>query len=177
MINIEQTICFTGHRPERLGGYAPNPIQLWVKEALKTAIQKALDEEVQCFISGGSLGVDQWAAEIVLDFKKQAKPVCLCLAKPFPSQANRWKHEAKAEYDKILQGSDEIIEVSEGGFAAWKTHKRNRWMVDHSKYIIAVWDQAKNGGTWNCLEYSLKKGKNVFVINPFEKRAGWYDEG
>ena len=38
MINVEQTICFTGHRPDRLGGYAPNPTQFWVKEALKAAI-------------------------------------------------------------------------------------------------------------------------------------------
>ena len=177
MINIEQTICFTGHRPDRLGGDASNPTQLWVKEALKAATQKALDEEIKCFISGGALGVDQWAAEIVLDFKRQAKPARLCIAKPFPSQANRWKKEAKAAYDKILQGSDEIIDVSEGGFAAWKMHKRNRWMVDHGQYVIAVWDQERKGGTWNCLEYALKKGKKVFVINPFEKRAGWYDEG
>jgi uncharacterized phage-like protein YoqJ len=173
MIDIEQTVCFTGHRPERLGGHTPNPVQSWVKESLKTAVQKALDEGIKGFISGGAQGVDQWAAEIVLGFKKQAKPVRLCIAKPFPSQATRWTREAKTEYDKILQRSDEIIEVSEGGFAAWKMHKRNRWMVDHSKYVIAVWDRAKKGGSWSCLEYALKKKKKVFVIDPLKKTEGW----
>ena len=161
MINIDHAICFTGHRPDRLGGYAPNPIQDWVNQSLNDVIQKAIYKEINWFISGGALGVDQWAAEIIIGIKNQGKPVNLCIAKPFPSQANKWKEEAKTAYDKILQGSDEIIEVSEGGFAAWKMHKRNRWMVDHSKYVIAVWDQAKKGGTWNCLEYALKKGKKV----------------
>ena len=177
MIKNENSICFAGHRPDRLGGYAPTPIQDWVKYALKTAIQKALDKKIEYFISGGALGVDQWAAEIVIEMKKQGEPAKLCIAKPFPSQANRWKEEAKAAYNKILEGSDKIIEVSEGGFAAWKMHKRNRWMVDHSQYVIAVWDQEKKGGTWNCLEYALKNEKKVFVINPFEKRAGWHNEG
>jgi uncharacterized phage-like protein YoqJ len=175
MINADQSICFTGHRPDRLGGYAPNPIQDWVKNELEAVIIKALNGKTEYFVSGGALGVDQWAAEIVIEIKKQGKPVNLCIAKPFPSQASRWKQEARAAYEKILKESDKIIEVSEGGFAAWKMHKRNRWMVDNSKYVIAVWDNEKKGGTWNCLEYALKKRKKVFVINPFEKRVGWFE--
>jgi uncharacterized phage-like protein YoqJ len=174
MDSIKEAICFTGHRPERLGGYDPNPIQSWVKESLRTAIHRAIDKEIKYFISGGAMGVDQWAAEILLEIKKQNRAVNLFIAKPFASQANKWTKEVKAEYEKILQGSDKIIEVSGGGFAAWKMHKRNRWMVDHSQYVIAIWDQAKKGGTWNCLEYALKKGKKVFVVDPFKKREGWF---
>lgn len=169
MINADHSICFTGHRPDRLGGYVSNSVQTLVKNELRSIIEKAMDKDVKWFVSGGALGVDLWAAEIVIEIKKQGKPVNLCIAKPFPSQASRWKEEAKT----ALQGSDKVIEVSEGSFAAWKMHKRNRWMVDNSKYVIAVWDQVKKGGTWNCLEYALKKEKRVFAINPFEKRAGW----
>ncbi len=174
MDNIEQVVCFTGHRPDRLGGYASNPMQSWVKESLKIAIKRAIDSEIESFISGGALGVDQWATEIVIEIKKQVKPVSLCIAKPFRSQATKWTKEAQGEYEKILHGSDKVVEVSEGVYAAWKMHKRNRWMVDRSKFIIAVFDQVQKGGTWNCLEYALKKGKKVFVINPFEKKQEWY---
>lgn len=47
-------------------------------------------------------------------------------------------------------------------------------MVDHNQYVVAVWDQAKKGGTYNCLEDALKKGKNVFIIDPFEKKEVWF---
>jgi len=173
MINAEHSICFTGHRPDRLGGYASNPVQTWAKKELRSIIEKAINKDMKWFVSGGALGVDQWAAEIVIEIKKQGKPANLCIAKPFPAQASRWKEEAKAAYNNIVRKSDKIIEVSEGGFAAWKMHKRNRWMVNHSKYVVAVWDQVQKGGTWNCLEYALKNEKRVFVINSFEKRAGW----
>ncbi len=66
-----------------------------------------------------------------------------------------------------MQETDKTIEVSEGCFAVWKMNKRNRRMVDHSKCVIADWDQVAKGGSWNCLQYAIKKGKKVFVINPF----------
>lgn len=47
--------------------------------------------------------------------------------------------------------------VSPGGYAAWKMHERNRWMVDHADHILALWDGGKDGGTANCIEYAEKK--------------------
>ena len=173
MLKINQTICFTGHRPDRLGGYSPNPTQDWIKNSLKAVIVRAVDENIDSFISGGALGVDQWAAEIVLEMKGQGASINLCIAKPFQGQAAKWNKDAKSAFEKILQGSDEVVEVSEGGYAAWKMHKRNRWMVDHSAYVVAVWDHQEKGGTWNCLEYAMKKGKRIFVIDPFAKKEGW----
>ena len=88
-MNIEQTICFTGHRPDRLGGYVPSPTQTWVKKALKTAIQNSLNEKIKYFISGGALGVDQWAVKIVLDLKKtdKAGQSSHCKTVPFPGKS------------------------------------------------------------------------------------------
>lgn len=78
MQKVQQAVCFTGHRPERLGGYFPNPIQARVKDSLRKAVQKAVQENIENFISGGALGVDQWAAEIILEMKGQGASVQLC---------------------------------------------------------------------------------------------------
>jgi len=68
-----KTLCFTGHRPQKLGGYEPNPIADFVKRSLRDAIERAIKRRVETFISGGALGVDQWAAEIVLDIRTREK--------------------------------------------------------------------------------------------------------
>jgi len=60
-------------------------IQSWVKESLRASIHKAIYKEIKYFISGGAIGVDQWAAEILLEIKKQNRAVNLFLAKPFAS--------------------------------------------------------------------------------------------
>lgn len=172
MQKVQQAVCFTGHRPERLGGYFPNPIQARVKDSLRKAVENAVQERIENFISGGALGVDQWAAEIILEMKGKGASVQLCIAKPFRGQEERWNTDTKKAYEKMLKISDQVIKVSEGGYAAWKMHKRNRWMVDQSRYVIAVWDHEKKGGTWSCLEYAAKKGKQIFVIDPFAKSEG-----
>ena len=43
--------------------------------------------------------------------------------------------------------------------------ERNRFMVDNSAYMIAVFNGDK-GGTANTLHYAESKGLNIVIINP-----------
>lgn len=43
--------------------------------------------------------------------------------------------------------------------------KRNRYMVDHADYIIAVWD-GKPSGTGKTVMYAQSKGKVIIKVNP-----------
>ena len=42
--------------------------------------------------------------------------------------------------------------------------KRNKYMVDNSQYVIAVWDGSKSG-TFNTLKYARKLKRNIMVID------------
>ncbi len=59
-------VAFTGHRPEKLGGYADdNPVRLRIKAALTTALEVLQLERggELAAITGMALGVDPWAAK------------------------------------------------------------------------------------------------------------------
>ena len=71
----DKTCCFTGHRPEKL---KRNETQ--VKEALEMAIEAAVSRGFTHFISGMARGVDLWAAQLVLELKKQNPDVKLLLS-------------------------------------------------------------------------------------------------
>ncbi len=128
-----KTICFTGHRPQKLGGYGQNPTSDFVKRSLRDAINRAIKRRIETFISGGALGVDQWAAEIVVDIRARKikksylkeSNIKLVIAQPFPSQSVKWPQDARRRYDKILQKTDRIVAVSDDPYAAWKMQKRN----------------------------------------------------
>ena len=63
-LNMASTVCFTGHRPEALGGYDETTgINVEVRKFLAEAVTLAILKGYKTFISGGALGVDQWAAE------------------------------------------------------------------------------------------------------------------
>ncbi len=62
---------------------------------------------------------------------------------------------------------DNVVQVSEAGYAAWKMQVRNKAMVDNSDLVIAVYD-GSGGGTGNCVAYAQKQGKSIITIDPRE---------
>lgn len=49
---------------------------------------------------------------------------------------------------------------------SWVYHNRNHWMVDKSDLLLGVWDGVKGGGTYECLQYALRKGHHVVMLDP-----------
>jgi uncharacterized phage-like protein YoqJ len=174
---INTTICFTGHR--KINGVYPdnNNQHKWMNLFiyLITVIERAHSHGYRTFISGGALGVDQIAAWAVVN--RMANPVyknlILKIAKPFPSFYSKWPKETIETFHKLLDYATEVIDVSDGPYASWKMHHRNKWMVDNSAAVIAIWDGRKSGGTWNCISYALEKHKHVLVINPETREEKW----
>lgn len=162
------TVCFTGHRPDKLGGYNENnQIAIKVKEDLNMTIRNCIFNGYDTFISGGALGVDQWAAEKVLNWRREFPNIKLIIARPFPSQACKWYKDSVDYFNQLCQKANEVIDVNSDPYAAWKMQKRNEWMVDNSDLVVAVWD-GSNGGTGNCVKYAQSKNKKIIRINPNE---------
>jgi uncharacterized phage-like protein YoqJ len=149
-----------------LGGYDENnPRARYVKGALAKQIKQLVEQGYQEFISGGALGIDTWAAEIVLEFKKAQPHIRLIIAKPFPSQDKIWPEASKVRFKQMCEASDEVINVSPDPYDPKKMMDRNKWMVDRADVVVAVWDGSP-GGTGNCVTYAKKKSKNIILIDP-----------
>ena len=160
-----KTVCFTGHRPDKLGGYDErNPLAEFVKDELRRIVRSLITEGARKFICGGALGVDTWAAEIVLSLREEFPDIYLLIAKPFPSQAVRWNTDAITRFEFICSCANEVMNVNPDPYAVWKMQARNGWMVDHSDVVVCVWDGSK-GGTANCHNYAQGK-KQLVIINP-----------
>jgi uncharacterized phage-like protein YoqJ len=163
------TVAFTGHRPSNsnIGGYDESTPRI---QAIKKRLFDEIDLSVRTgydrFISGMALGVDVWAAEIVLSLRDDAKyPIKLICAIPFEGQEKAWKQESVTRWKSILDRADGIIYVNDPGYAPWKMQTRNQWMVNNSNLLIAVWD-GTDGGTGNCVKYAKSKDANIIQIDP-----------
>ena len=170
-----KTACFTGHRPNRLGGFdgqRAETIQKGIGGKLVQVIHRSYTAGFNTFISGGAIGVDQIAAEAVLYLKEHNIPLKLVMATPFPSQHKKWPAYAQKRYQAILDSADEVVYCSDDPYSAWKMQLRNEWMVDKSKAVIAIWNGGK-GGTYNCIEYARKVHKPTLLINPYTLAEKW----
>jgi len=175
-------ISFTGHRPNKLGGYDWN--SKLNQELIKKLEQVILDQlnsdlvEVN-FIFGGALGIDQMAFDIC-ERNISKFPNCkirLILALPFEKQDSNWIGKTdKERYAHQKSIADKIVYVDAipkysfkgiplGEYHPAKMQLRNQWMVDNSDRVIAVFDGSK-GGTANCINYAKKKKKFIVILHP-----------
>ena len=187
LINI-LTICFTGHRPDKLGGYDWNTDKNQrIMKTLRTRIIELINStEPQVnhfkFICGGALGIDQMAFEICKELRDSALKLNPCrieleLAIPFYKQASKWFNKKDVERFNSQKLRADIVtlidtmegykfdKVSIGDYHPAKMQLRNQYMVDNSEIVIAMWNGSK-GGTANCVNYAKKLGKEIIVINP-----------
>lgn len=183
-----KVLVFTGHRPDALGGYNENnDMAQLVKSKLNEFIKSACEKEFTHFISGMAQGVDIWAAEAVIELKKEFPDIKLYAAVPFAGQYRKWLPEGQKRWREVIAQCDQVHlvnqskiikpdqflesleQLDEGVKPFWQIAKwldeRNRYMVDRATAVLAVW-KGSPGGTANCVEYARKTHKPVAIYDP-----------
>ena len=160
------TCSFTGHRPKKLISYTAGNGERYsaLKETLKKEIIKKIENGADTFLSGMALGIDTIAARAVIELKKTYPYVKLVAVIPCEGQERLWKEKDVTEYADILSQCDEKVVLSEK-YTSYCMHVRNKYLVDNSDSMIAVWDGSP-GGTGGTVALARKKGVPVTVIDP-----------
>ena len=160
-----KTCAFTGHRPQSLPfGFDESDKRCTsLKSVMRDQIVALIEnEDVTHFITGMALGVDMYAAEIVLDLKSKYPHITLESAIPCETQAIKWSVASRERYYNIAAKCDKET-MLQREYTPDCMDKRNRYMVDHADYILAVWNGCPSG-TGNTVRYAHKKGKTIIVI-------------
>lgn len=163
------SVCaFTGYRPQKLpyGDDEASEGCRSLKQRMFCEILQLTRKGVRTFITGMARGVDTWAAEIVLELR-DALPelgIQLWAAIPYRRQASAWSEADRQRREDILARADKVEHISLDYFRG-ALQKRNRWMVDHADYLLAVYD-GKPGGTKFTIDYACKKGVQIIQIEP-----------
>ena len=162
------TCCFTGHRPEKLpwgaDEYSEDCILLKLKQIAE--IEKLRRRGVTTFITGMAQGADIFAAEAVWTLKLAypQEVIRLIAVRPYEGQADRWSAEYRERYYNILAVADEEV-ILRPHYSRGCMQERNRYMVDRAAHMIAVYN-GEVGGTKYTVDYAVKKGLEVVVIDP-----------
>lgn len=172
-------IMVTGHRPNGMPtGYGYNiDNKTWfnLKEVFKKIIMKYADYKDVTLISGMALGVDQAFWMTANELRNESPDTYkIEAAVPFKGQESKWFNKSIQDYKMMIDNSDIVTIVSDGGYSAAKLELRNRYMVDKADVVIGVC--CKNtGGTVNCLKYAKSKHKEIYIINPETLETRFYD--
>lgn len=161
----DQTCCFTGHRPAKLPwGYDErDPRCLQLKAAILRELERLYKAGYRHFISGMALGCDLYFAEAVLELKEIYPAITLEAALPFPGQADRWSEGSRERWQSVLQACD-LESVVQNHYDKWCMLRRDRYMVDRSSAVLAVFDDTP-GGTKYTLDYAAGQQLDILLLD------------
>lgn len=151
-----RTCCFTGHR------LIPHHQYAHIYKALKNEIINLIERGYCYFGTGGALGFDTLAAQVVLELRRSYSHIKLILVLPCIDQTRGWSEKDIAVYEDIKKRCNKYTYTSEHYYSGCM-HKRNRHLVDHSTVCVAYLTNEK-GGTAFTVRYANSRGVRVINI-------------
>lgn len=152
---FERTVCFTGHRE-----IPPDRVE-YVYRELRREIEEAIADGYEHFISGFAEGADQMAAALVLEQQRVHPNLHLEAAIPYRNRVKTLM--GKPETKALLEGCS-IIAVRNEAYTPNCFMARNRYMVDNSSRIIAVYDGRYKGGTGQTIRFARVRERDIREI-------------
>ncbi len=108
-------------------------------------------------LSGGAVGWDTIFAEAAMAINL---PFDLIL--PYKGQGEKWPEEDRKKYQLLCEKAKSVI------YTAEEYHKhcffvRDRYLVDKSNMLMAMWDGRQKGGTWYTYKYARDEKKSPIL--------------
>ena len=165
-IETSRTCCFTGHRPEKLpwGLDERDPRCAALKRSLLREIEGLYRQGFRHFISGMAMGCDLYFAEAALTLREKYPDISVEGAVPCPTQADRWRPQDRRRWRDILDRCD-LETVVQQNYDRYCMLRRDRYMVDRSAAVLAVFDGTP-GGTQYTLNYAMDQKLTVLLLDP-----------
>ena len=166
LINRENTCCFTGHRPMKLPwrNDEEDPQCRALKQKLYDTAEAVYLSGIRHFICGMAEGCDLYFAEELFRLRRNYPDLTVEAAIPCETQAKSWNERTRNRYYADVEQCDFETMVGRA-YTRDCMKKRNRYMVDQSSVLIAVYNGTL-GGTMQTVNYARKKGLEVICIQP-----------
>ena len=144
-IDREKSVCFSGHRPEKLpwGDDERDEACKLFKSRIEREILKAYEAGCRYFLSGMAEGFDTYAAEAVVKLGRGDSP----------------------RKRKLAEKAAVCVSISEG-YAPSCYMERNYFLVRHSSRAIVGYAGETASGTGATLRMALREGLEVIMIAP-----------
>ena len=160
----EKTVCFSGHRPEKLpsGGDNSAEVTKMLKSLLYKEILKSIDDGYTSFIIGLAKGFDTWVGEIIIELKCSGYNIRLISASPYEKHGSGFTGADRWSRSRIIENSDEVVNVSQN-YDKLCMKRRNEYMVNRSSKIIAMVSDYKSG-TGQTIRYAKAQGLDMKIF-------------
>ncbi len=158
-------LWLTGYRSYELGVFGDqDPKLLVIKETLKKLLIDKIENGTDWLITGGQLGVEQWAAEVGLSLKADYPELNVAMMTPFADFGHNWNETNQAKYLQIASRVDFHQSVSAQPYhGPQQLRNYQEFMLSHTDEAVLVYD----------LEVPGKPKYDYQAIDRFQERHSY----
>jgi uncharacterized phage-like protein YoqJ len=169
-----KNVTITGYKPHELGIFKKDhEAAQFIKKAIIKELIPMIEEGLEWVIISGQLGVELWAAEVVLDLQLHLPDLKLAVLTPFYGQEESWSEANKEWYESILAGADFVESISHKPYENPKQfYMKNQVLLHKTDAAIIMYDPEKEGSPKFFYEaakrYREKKDYQIKEINFYD---------
>lgn len=135
-------VWVTGYRAWELNVHGvKDPKLAVVNYALHTRLVDLLDDDLEWVITGGELGVEQWAAQQALTLKADYPALQVAVMLPFADFGHQWNAANQAQLATLVQAVDFSAATSSKPYTTpGQLAQYTRFMAQHTDLALLVYD-------------------------------------
>ncbi|WP_124070364.1 SLOG family protein [Filibacter tadaridae] len=140
-------LVVTGYKQHELGIFDDkHPGIRFIKKSLMKRLLDLLDEDLEWVIVSGQLGIETWAAEVVIELKVEYPHLRLAVITPFLEQEKNWNETKKEKYHSIIAQADYTTSLTKRPYEApWQFIEKDKFFMRNSDGILIVFDEENDG--------------------------------
>ncbi|MFC0559996.1 DUF1273 domain-containing protein [Halalkalibacter alkalisediminis] len=167
-----KSIVVSGYKGHELGIFDQKHKGIYfIKKAIEQRLRSLVEEGLEWVIISGQLGVELWAAEVVLYLKEEYPQLQLAVLTPFLNQEEKWQEATKLYYQEIVQQADFQDSITRRPYDnAVQLRQKNEFLIAKADGLLLLYDEEKPGTPTYYLEIAKKREAHehfpIVIITP-----------
>ncbi|KXH87078.1 SLOG family protein [Sporosarcina sp. HYO08] len=140
-------LVITGYKQHELGIFDDkHPGIHYIKKAITARLIPLIEEGLEWVIISGQLGVETWAAEVVIDLQEQYPHLQYAVITPFLEQEKNWNELKKENYERLVSLADFYTSLTKRPYEApWQFIEKDKFLLRNSDGLLIVYDNENEG--------------------------------
>ncbi|WP_277680327.1 SLOG family protein [Gracilibacillus dipsosauri] len=170
---MHKIITVTGNKPSELTIMNEKDPRIgFIKKAIKQRLLKYIDNGLEWVIISGQMGVELWAAEVVIDLQSEYD-IRLGVFPPFREIESRWPDFYKEKFNEVLMHADFTQSLYEDTYKGpYQFSNKDNWLLEKTEASVILGDEEFPGSIQYFLDKAKKKqetdGYLIDWITPFD---------
>ena len=159
---IINKVAITGYKAQELGIFQEeHPGVRVIQQALEEKLRSLIEQGLEWVLLSGQLGVETWAADVVISLQKEFPQLHFAIVTPFLEQEKNWNDAKKEKYQEIMQHANFTSSITNRPYEApWQFVEKNKWFLTHSDALLIVYDDENEGSPKYMYELAQKYMEN-----------------